>query len=543
MGLSIQVSALMEMQQFFPRSDFLCENYETSFDSCVLLQGLNDITCALPFQDQSLANRADLMICQNHEDGFATFKKFQAASKHCKPFCLQLAIELQYSMPQYLLAQYLWDARESAQLYAYYLHLPSTIKVSTSFPSYGFISYIAQVAGWYNLFLGGSILAFWDSIWIFSSQILSKFYVQFDLLFKIQKFIIKVLAGGILVYIFTDCISTLANTPTATSTMLTNSPNGFSISLCLPQYTSVYALNYTADYENFEDIANTATFWTTGNSLDNKIAEFSVKKNNGDWVVIWSKDLMLLSNQSEHSPFKIVNMVYNEMTVSFCHTFDLTDLPFQVSQLMINAVNDITIMFHLAGQLLKSQSYYEVANKNTVVIRNNIYIYGSEVTLQLEETSFQNIKSDQCENYNFSWTYDDCLLDYAITKLGNKQKLLNMLFRPNSSISHEGIERHVLQSLYLILNAEEIIYSCKQDCRSLVVKIFSESSPIKSSPKNGFKPAQTVSQKLPPVNINVNITLPDISKLNEVWNRKIFFSFNLVWNIQYTCNDFNPYRY
>jgi hypothetical protein len=101
-----------------------------------------------------------------------------------------------------------------------------------------------------------------------------------------------------------------------------------------------------------------------------------------------------------------------------------------------------------------------------------------------------------------------------------KQYLLKQLLKPNGTTPTSGIEGAVLQSLYSILQSAEVVNSCQQDCRSLVVKMTSDAS-VKTlaSPTNGINFCPSNSSypvPLPPIDVTVNITLPQQSKLNEV---------------------------
>ena len=122
----------------------------TGFDACVMQQIFTAAQCLLPFLNQSANSLGNILhTCQTHEEANAAFRQFQLASHACKSPCTQFRTDLQYSLPQYLRARYV---RAYSNVPAFYLYLPSTVKMATTSHSYVFISYIAEVAGWYNLF-------------------------------------------------------------------------------------------------------------------------------------------------------------------------------------------------------------------------------------------------------------------------------------------------------------------------------------------------------------------------------------------------------
>ena len=144
-----------------------------------------------------------------------------------------------------------------------------------------------------------------------------------------------------------------------------------------------------------------------------------------------------------------------------------------------------------------------------------IYLYGSELNLQIEGASFKNVNSTNCITYNATWTYDNCLLDFALNRFGSKQDLLRrLLFTPNNIGLNDKVDRAVLQSLYSILLSQDSDKNCRPDCRSLVVEKIAEANkiPVISS---GI-PRISKPQPLPPILVNVSLHIPELININEV---------------------------
>ncbi len=505
------------MQQFFPTDSFNCVEELFGFDDCVSQAGLDrNPTCILPFQNWSAYPDIQNRICKTHDEGYASFQQFQLTYIACKVPCIQINTVFNHYVPQYLCARYLENVKQNSKIFPNYLHLPGSIKLSKASPSYGFITFIAEVAGWYNLFLGGSIFAMWEvlgtkimrklaKIWGKRSQSLSK---RWNILYIL-------LSSGILAYIFIDCITNLILNPIGSNTLLASSVvQGLSLSICLPQYTSHYAAS------RYLDIANSTAFWIYGNNLSNKISDLSVITQQGDVLPVWNVNQATSSTQ-EKNLFHIFNIVSSDLSVDFCHTVDLSSLPGHISGLRVRAVNDIELVIHLAGQLLASQKKYAVANtetvKNPFTQGGRLELYNSVVKLQLEETSFNNVSTHTCKNYNKTWTYDSCVMSYVTGMSGDNTTLLTSLLLPSrDSIVQQGIERVVLQSLYAALLSKNVETVCLPDCRSLIVNMRAEAIPKTDRSRFISVYQYATYAPLPPLLIEVNVTLPDLSKLNQV---------------------------
>jgi hypothetical protein len=511
-----QLNAFIEMQHFFPTDIFNCEEDLLGFETCVS-QAVPErgSSCILPFHNWSAYPDIQNRICKTHAEGYASFQQFQQTSYSCKVPCIQINTVFNYRTPQYLRAKHLQNVKQNDTIFQYYLHLPSAIKLSKASSSYGFITFIAEVAGWYNLFLGGSIFAVWEVLGIHFFGKLVKILGKLSQ-WSSQRWNILylLLSSGILAYIFIDCITNLILNPVGSNTLLTSSvAQGLSLSICLPRYTSVPSQNLASGYM---DKTNNTEFWIYGNNLSNKISDFSVITQKGDVLLTWNASHSTQASQL----FSIFNIVSSDSTVDFCHTVEIGTLAGNVNGLQVRAVNDIELVIHLAGQLLASRTKYSVANAETAKgpFAGQIKLYNSVVRLQLEETSFQNIRTHSCKNYNKTWTYDSCVISYVTSELGSNTTILMSLLLPSSnSIVQYGIERVLLQSLFAsFLSMNETV--CLPDCRSLIVNMRAEAIPTKNSitvhPKTSYAP-------LPSLLMEVNVTMPDLSKLNQVITHEI----------------------
>jgi hypothetical protein len=515
-----QLNAIIEMQQFFPTDSFNCVEELFVFDACVRQAGQDrEPTCILPFQNWSSYPDIQNRLCKTHAEGYASFQQFQLTSIACKVPCIQINTVFNYNIPQYLRAKYLQYVKQNSKIFPNYLHLPSSIKVSKASPSYGFITFLAEVAGWYNLFLGGSIFSMWEILGTKIMRKLGKIWGKMvQCLSKRWNIPYILLSIGILAYVFIDCITKLILNPVGSTTLLSSSVSqGLSLSICLPLYTSVSSESSASS--RFMDIANSTSFWVHGNNLSNKISDLSVITQQGDVLLVWNTS-QSTSSTHERNLFQIFNIVSSDSSVDFCHTVDLSSFPGHISGLKVRAVNDIELVIHLPGHLLASQNKYVVANTDTVKSPSeggSLDLYNSVVRLQLEETSFQNVSTPTCKNYNKTWTYDSCVMNYVTSKSGdNRTLLMSLLFPSRNSTVQQGIERAVLQSLYVALLSKNIETVCLPDCRSLIVNMRAEAIPKidRSRFMSVYKYAAYA--PLPPLLIEVNVTLPDLSKLNQV---------------------------
>jgi hypothetical protein len=536
---SLEVNAMMDMQYFIPTEGFQCDEDLFGYDSCIFqaVQGSGP-SCVLPFQNLSVITDMKHKICKTHADGYASFQQFQLTHDSCKVRCSQLNTVFNYYMPQHLRGSYLYSIKKEATMFAYYLYLPSAIKVSKASPSYGFVTFIAEVAGWYNLFLGGSVFAMWKVLGKKILWALAKILKKLSqLLLPWQNYLYILMSIGILIYIFLDCMNILVLNPVGSNILLAYSiVQGLCLSICLPQYTSeytrksIYSLmdiaNTTAimDKENtmaFLDMANTTAFWVNGSSLRNKILDLNLIMQEKDVITIWNSSQSSIFTQTTNL-FSIFNIVSSNLSVDFCHTLDLSLITGNMRMVQLRAVNDITLVVHLSGQLLAAKAKYGVANTETLnQLLDTIFLYNSEVSLQLEETSFQNVNTQSCKNYNTTWTYDSCVMDHAITVMGGHKTLLRQLLMPsNDSTVPQGTDRAVLRKLYAALLLQNSNSACLPDCRSLIVNMRAETSPTKAQPARGIPVSYSKDPlPLPPLIVDVKITLPDFSKLTQVTHK------------------------
>jgi hypothetical protein len=517
--MSLEVYAMMEMQQFFPTDNFNCNEDLFGFDACALQTvPATEPSCILPFQNRILHANIWNRVCQTHPEGFTSFQRFQRNSDSCKVTCTQLNTVFNYYIPQYLRTKYLPFARlNEDNIFRYYLYLPSAIKVSRASPSYGFITFIAEVAGWYNLFLGGSVFALWEVLGTKILRALAKIQEKLcNLLSPWRNVFYILVTTGILLYVFIDCIQVLVLNPLGSNTLITNSVvKGLCLSICLPQYTLV------ADHQSgrHKYVANSSAFWINGTTLKNKILDLIVITHEGHLFSIWNMNQSSTFTQ-ERNLSSIFNIVSSTQSVDFCHTVDLSTVP-GIWGVQLRAVNDIYLIVHLSGQLLAAQTKYGVANIATVQTPStgkSIFLYNSIVNLQLEETSFQNVTTQACKNYNTTWTYDICVMNHAIMVMeGNDTLLRGLLMPSNNSTVQQGIDRAVLQKLYVALLSQNREAVCLPDCRSLIVNMRTETSPTLAQPVRGIPiPIDSYPLPLPPLIVDVNITLPDLSKLTQV---------------------------
>ncbi len=535
---SLEVTAIMEMQYFIPTEDFQCDEDLLGYDACIFQAvQASGPSCVLPFQILSVLTDMQDKICKTPAEGYASFQQFQLNYDTCKVPCSQINTVFNYYMPQYLRDSYLSSIKREVESSAYYLYLPSAIKVSKASPSYGFITLIAEVAGWYNLFLGGSVFAIWKVLETKTFWALAKVQGKLSQLLSPRRNILFLLiSSGILIYIFLVCITNLVSNPVGSNILLTNSiAQGLCLSICLPQYTSIYTKNKsneftfldeentTANYTNeFLDIANKASFWLNGSDLRNKIFDLSVIMQEGDVIKIWDTSQSSTSNQTTNL-FSTFNIISSNLSVDFCHTVDLSMMPGNMRMVRVRAVNDITLVIHLSGQLLAAKAKFGIANTETAYVPNisgPILLYNSEIRLQLEETSFQNVTAQGCKNYNTTWTFDMCVIDFVTMEMGNNTDLLRRFLLPRYNYTvQKGIEKAVLQSLYAGLMSSNFEAVCLPDCKSLVVNMKTVASPFKAVPMGGIsKPPNSIKVPipLPPLLVEVNISVPSLNKLNQV---------------------------
>ncbi len=108
-------------------------------------------------------------------------------------------------------------------------------------------------------------------------------------------------------------------------------------------------------------------------------------------------------------------------------------------------------------------------------------------------------------------------MNYVTSKFGSNTTLLMDLLLPSSNFTvQQGIERVVLQSVCLALLSKNVETVCLPDCRYLTVNMRVEASPKTDRSRFIFVYQYTTYAPLPPLLMEVNVTMPDLSKLNQV---------------------------
>ena len=69
-----------------------------------------------------------------------------------------------------------------------------------------------------------------------------------------------------------------------------------------------------------------------------------------------------------------------------------------------------------------------------------------------EKMSFKKIRPTFCAKYNDSWTYDNCLQEFALTGSGGEKDLMRKLLRPDVILVDKGFETALLFTLYSFFN-------------------------------------------------------------------------------------------
>ncbi len=141
-----------------PTESFHCES--KLFQSC-LLEKRKELHsfCYLPFETDVTNEN----ICKTDKDGFETMEKLSRLSELCSQQCTLLDIEFVEEPQSYAAVSINEDFRNGLQQasrlrFGYYIHMPMIVKVVSQTNDYGFISYVAEFAGWAGIFVGLSLV-------------------------------------------------------------------------------------------------------------------------------------------------------------------------------------------------------------------------------------------------------------------------------------------------------------------------------------------------------------------------------------------------
>ncbi len=141
-----------------PTKNFHCGS--TLIQSCLIEKRRNlDSLCYLPFETE-VTNET---ICKTDKEGFETMKKLSKISNLCSQQCKIMDIEFVETPQSYAAIHINEDFRigllQASKLrFGYYIHMPIIVKVVSQTSDYGFISYVAEFAGWTGIFVGLSLV-------------------------------------------------------------------------------------------------------------------------------------------------------------------------------------------------------------------------------------------------------------------------------------------------------------------------------------------------------------------------------------------------
>ncbi len=360
---------------------------------------VKESNCSLPFDKIY----PDKPVCSNYDDGMKVVKEILSITNKCKDFCIQLSVDYNEDIPNYLLSNIkpkisLAYSREKDKKFSkgYVFTLPDTVKYYTSSHEYTApvaLGYIGSLAG---VFTGISILGL--------LQLFTDNRVVAERIYKWLLISVKTIMVIYLLYIFVLLLLKYLENPQDTSVEISDSTSDFSISVCRIEY--VYGLKkFRREAKVSQDmyLPKNDSFWS---DLKN------ISKALNTMVLSNGTHMINLLSEKKLSEIKFYIFPIDNLTVSACFSFDLSNYT-NIMTIDLYHTSEIQFYMHNNNQLV--YEWIKENNKIIAVDKDNSAIYGyfDESKLKVYHT-FINVKIGIRSNENKveKKPYDHCYIDY-----------------------------------------------------------------------------------------------------------------------------------
>ena len=217
-----------------PSEEFKCT--DKTYDNCYKEQKMElEIMCKPPF-DPNFKNGQP--ICNTKEKGQQVLSKVTDLVDRCLPTCQQFDINVLDIPSTYLLFEMNKDFLPSLQsVYkfkpGFYINVPARGRHIQLAHNYGFVSFVAEFAGWSSIFVGASLIAI--LIWI-KAPLDYKIFLDFNFNKLID--VVKIISCLILAYLFYACVQRLAKKEEGIMVDFKRTESELDITICATKLTS-----------------------------------------------------------------------------------------------------------------------------------------------------------------------------------------------------------------------------------------------------------------------------------------------------------------
>ena len=400
-----------------------------SFETCLQnkRKELNN-SCQVPFE----LDVHDDTICKTDEDGYKAMKELSTLTSKCTPSCQVVDIKIM-EIPQNLGALSVNDffkvglLEVSRMTPGYYIDIPSTAGLTSISYDYGFISYVAEFAGWSGMFVGASLL------WIvgITTSLLS-WFTSIKIEEKFIANIVKILSLFYLLYLVYTCTVKFLGKPQGVMVDFKNTKIEFDMTICSSKFVVGYLAESSVKYRGkilgiFKityiitilqvDIPylinlgvsvshlNTSKFW---NNLKNiSLVVDSLELDYGFGNVNFMRDEIFKAKD-----IKIYAVPSSNYTIDGCFNINLPK-EIELKSISVTYLAEVNVYLHSPGQFF----YVWNNEKNIISSSSNLIIKydGNQIIWHDLSVNFVMERNIGLPDNN-QQSYDDCVLNLPVEK-------------------------------------------------------------------------------------------------------------------------------
>ena len=238
----INIYIYINSYQLDSSEEFPCE--QNPYSSCLRRQrDYLNTSCFLPFEE----NTEYRPICKTDEEGYHTMFEVSKLISMCKQSCTIIDIEVQ-EIPQTYGALFTNEHFATGLLHVthmipgYYINTQQLARSLSVIHDYGFISYVAEFAGWSGILVGASLLGLLK----FTTSLISKL-TSIRLNQNVVLCITKIFSMIYIAYLLFTCCTKFNDSPKGIMVDFDTTEIDFVITICAPRYILAFRRN------SFED--------------------------------------------------------------------------------------------------------------------------------------------------------------------------------------------------------------------------------------------------------------------------------------------------
>ena len=434
--------------------DGSCKPELIDHDACIRSSRESaDLACHLPFLYDNMTE-----TCPNFAEGAVALRDYLEFQPNCINPCSQFEyrvsqVPIMYFQSRNTTNGYNYkDSIAAIPRNGYYIDVPEYMTIRTSVPSYSFVSFVAEFAGWAGLFLG---LSFSGTLIQILPYVLSSKFVPFaDKAVRLILYTAYILSTVCLSYLFVKLFMKLIENRSSTSIQITDTTYDFAMSVCALKA----AKQMNASTNSFTSTM-TGPFLKQWTNINSKLSFAEAVTSSG------KINLMTAENQAL---IKGYNVPQTAASINFCHTIDISSLG-EVQQISMELNTEVSFFFHYPGQFLSvfkdRRNMVPSLDKNNMQRKryypSNITLTGIKIMLEMESIDLGYDASKE--------SYDDCIISQLLNANENLTSATQKLITSRANLN--TTDKIELDQLEI---AHRLMFQLRCDPPNRIIKIKSK---------------------------------------------------------------------